>query len=82
MTVPCICDHLLWDPPRPSHLLQVPWKCPIGTGQQLAVSGVQNMEGATEVVSTVQGIENGERGFLDIGKNLIGGGTGGYAVKV
>ena len=68
------CNHRLRDPPRTSHLLQLPWEIPIGVRKRLAGCGVQLMEGAIEVVATAQGIGKVGRGCPEVGKNLCGGG--------
>ena len=52
-------DHTILDPPRPGHLLQVPWESPIGVGRKLSSSGPKPLAGTTEVGVAVQGVDQG-----------------------
>ena len=44
-----VVNHILWDPPRPGHLLQVYWDSYLGGRRQLARGGQQPSEGTSEV---------------------------------
>ena len=41
--------HSIQDPPRPGHLLQVPWESPLGGGRQLSRGDPQTPEVTAEV---------------------------------
>ena len=75
-------NHIIQDPPRPGHLLQVHWEIPIGVGKLLDTGGPQYLEVTTEVVTSVKVVDQVGCGCPDLGKNLRGGASGGHAVRV
>ena len=73
-------NYSLWDPPRPSHLLQLPLEIPLSSGRQLASSGPQPLEGTAEVGAAVLNAEQGGSGFPNLRDDLCGSGSGNNAL--
>ena len=75
-------DYSLWDPPRPSHLLQVSCESPLCGGQRLASGGQQPSEITAEVGADDSILELGWCGFPDLGEDLPGSGSVGHNLLV
>ena len=73
--------HRLWDPPLPSHCLQLPRASYLGRQRQMAGSGPQPAEGTAEVDEDEVGLDQGGVGCLDLGTEILGGGSVGPVVR-
>ena len=74
--------YSLWDTPRPGNFLQIPGEISLGGQRQLAVVGPLPVEGTEEVGEADADIYQGGGGYLDLGPDILCGGSVGPVVKV